>query len=184
MAAKPPAALPEGPPGRSASRSPAASTPDNRSEAERSFAQGVRAQQAHRLPEAILAYRRATQQDPSLFEAHYNLGLAATEARNLSLARAAYENALAIRPRSLDARYNLALVLKEANLLPDAVRELEKVLATYPNETRAHLALGNLYAQQLGQPAKARQHYVKVLEVEPRHPQAGPIRYWLAANPP
>jgi len=34
------------------------------------------------------------------------------------------------------------------------------------------------------QPVKARQHYLKVLEVEPRHPQAGAIRYWLAANPP
>jgi tetratricopeptide (TPR) repeat protein len=130
------------------------------------------------------AYRLAARLDPSLFEAQYNLGLAATEAGNLSLALTAYENALAIQPTSLDARYNLALVLKQANYLTDAVNELERVLASYPNETRAHLALGNLYAQQFGQPAKARQHYRKVLEVEPRHPQAGAIRYWLAANPP
>jgi tetratricopeptide (TPR) repeat protein len=148
------------------------------------FAQGVRAQQAHRLTEAMRAYRAATLQDPSLFEAHYNLGLVATEAGNLSLALASYENALAIQPRSLDARYNFALVLKEANCLTDAVNELEKVLASYPNETRAHLALGNLYAQQFGQPAKARQHYLKVLELDPRHPQASPIRFWMAANPP
>jgi tetratricopeptide (TPR) repeat protein len=155
----------------------------NRSDAERAFAEGVQAYQARRLTEAITAYRLATRQDPSLFEAHYNLGLAATEAGNLSLALSAYENAMAIRPTSLDARYNFALVLKQADYLTDAALELERVLAKYPNEPRAHLALGNLYAQHFSQPAKARQHYLKVLELDPRHPQAGAIRYWLAANP-
>jgi hypothetical protein len=46
------------------------------------------------------------------------------------------------------------------------------------------LALGNLYAQQFHQLAKARQHYLKVLERDPHNPQAGTIRFWLAANPP
>ena len=126
----------------------------------------------------------AARDDPTLFEAQYNLGLAATEAGSLPLALTSYENALAIQPTSLDARYNFALVLKQANYLSDAVNELEKVLKAYPNETRAHLALANIYAQQLRQPAKARPHYLKVLEVEPQHPQAAAIRYWLAANPP
>jgi Flp pilus assembly protein TadD len=180
----PPSPMPNGPPGRYAYKSPPPPPPGNRDAAERSFAQGVQAYQAHRLPEAMHAYRLATREDPSLYEAHYNLGLVATEAGNLTLALTSYENALAIQPASLDARYNFALVLKQANYLADAVNELEKVLVNYPNETRANLALGNLYAQRFGQPAKARQHYLKVLEVEPRHPQAGAIRYWLAANPP
>jgi Flp pilus assembly protein TadD len=183
-AASAPAPAPQDTSGPYAYKSPPRPSPGNRSEAERSFAQGVKAQREHRLPEAIQAYRLAARLDPSLFEAQYNLGLTASEAGNLSLAMTAYENALAIQPTSLDARYNFALVLKQANYLTNAVNELERVLASYPNETRAHLALGNLYAQQLGQPAKARQHYRKVLEVEPRHPQAGAIRYWLAANPP
>jgi tetratricopeptide (TPR) repeat protein len=148
------------------------------------FAQGVQSQQARRLSEAIQSYRLATQADPSFFEAYYNLGLADTEAGHLSAALAAYENALAVQPRSLDARYNFALVLKQANYLVDAVIELERVVAMFPNETRAHLVLGNLYAQQFRQPAKARQHYLKVLEVEPQNPQGSAIRYWLAANPP
>jgi len=91
--------------------------------------------------------------------------------------------ALAARPESLDARYNFALVLKRANYLADAARELEKVVAAYPNETRANLALGNLYSQQLHQEARARQHYLKVLDTDPTHPQASAIRYWLIANP-
>ena len=73
-------------------------------------------------------------------------------------------------------------MLKQANYSVDAVNELERIVTAFPNETRAHLALGNLYAQQLRQPAKARQHYLRVLEVEPRHPQATVIRYWLAEH--
>jgi Flp pilus assembly protein TadD len=175
---------PQGPPGRYAYQSPAQPAPGNRPEAELSFAQAEHAYQAHRLPEAIQAYRLAVRQDPSFFKAHYNLGLVAVEAGNLSLALTSYEEALAIEPTSLDARYNFALVLRQANYLTDAVNELEKMLASDPNETRAHLALANIFAQQLRQPAKARQHYLKVLELEPQHPSAGAIRQWLAANPP
>jgi tetratricopeptide (TPR) repeat protein len=170
---------PQGPPGRYAYRSPPALSAGNREEAERSFEQGVQAYKSHRLPEAMRAYRLAAREDPSLFVAHYNLGLVATEAGNLRQALTSYENALAIEPKSLDARYNFALVLKQANFLTDAALELEKVLATYPNDARANLALGNLYAQQLGQPAKARPHYLKVLEVDPKNAQASAIGYWL-----
>jgi tetratricopeptide (TPR) repeat protein len=154
----------------------------NRTEAERAFAQGVQSHSSHGLREAIQAYRRATQLDPSYFDAYYNLGLACTELGSLGMALSAYETALKLRPDSLDGRYNFALVLKQANYPLDAATELEKILVKYPNESRAHLALGNLFAQQLRQPAQARQHYLKVLESDPRNPQAGAIRYWLSEH--
>ena len=171
------------PPGRYAYLNPAAPVAGNRAEAERFFAQGLDATQRRSWNEAVRAYTRACQQDPSLFEARYNLGLVATDAGNLPLALESYEVALVLRPTSLDARYNFALVLKQANYPTDAVLELEKVVARYPNETRAHLALANLYAQQFDQATKARPHYVKVLELEPQHPQSGAIRLWLSSNP-
>ena len=183
-AAAPAPSSPKGPPRRYAYQSPAQPAPGNRPEAELSFAQAEHAYQAHRLPEAIQAYRLAVRQDPTFFKAHYNLGRVAAEAGDLSLALTSYEEALAIEPSSLDARYNFALVLRQANYLTDAVNELEKMLAADPNETRAHLALANIFAQQLRQPAKARQHYLKALELEPQHPQAAAIRLWLATNPP
>ena len=136
-----------------------------------------------RLPQAIQAYRRAAQLDPGFYDAHYNLGLAAAQNGNLPLALAAYETALAVEHESLDARYNFGLVLKQAGYVLDAVAEFEKILAKYPNEGRTHLALGNLYAQQLQEPAKARQHYMMVLAVAPQSPQAGAIRYWLTDHP-
>jgi tetratricopeptide (TPR) repeat protein len=165
---------------RYAYKSPAKPVPGNHAEAQRAFDQGLQAQRARRLSEAITDYQRAIQLDPSYYDAHYNLGLAASDARKLQTALTAYEYALALRPESLDARYSFALLLKQANYPVDAANELEKILAAHPNESRAHLALGNLYAQQLHQPAKARQHYSRVLEIDPNSPQASAIRYWLA----
>ncbi len=155
----------------------------NRSEATRAFNLGVQAQRANKLTDAMNAYRQATQLDSAYFEAYYNLGLTAYAARSYRLALAAWENALALRPDSVDARYNFALVLKAANHPADAAVELEKILADHPNEVRAHLALGNLYAEQLNDPARARVHYTKLLALAPSHPQAAAIRYWIVANP-
>jgi tetratricopeptide (TPR) repeat protein len=155
----------------------------DRSSAETVFAQGVQLQQARRLSDAVQAYRRAAQLDPSFYNAHYNLGLAASENGNSTLALSAYQTALAIDPQSLDARYNFGLVLKQTGYVLDAVTQFDKILEQYPNEPRAHLALGNIYAQQLQDPATAREHYKAVLASAPQSPQAGAIRYWLSDHP-
>ena len=71
----------------------------------------------------------------------------------------------------MDARYNFALTLKAAGYVTDAVNELNKILASNPDEARIHLALGNIYAQQMYDPVDARQHYLKVLQLDPRNPR-------------
>ena len=164
-------------------RSPEKPLPGDRDLAQRAFSQGVQDQRARRFPEAIQDYRRAAQLDPSYYDAHYNLGLAASQNGSLALALAAYETALAIEPDSLDARYNFGLVLKQSGYVLDAVAEFDRILAKYPNDARTHLALGNVYAQQLADPAKAREQYLVVLTVAPQSPQASAIRYWLNDHP-
>ncbi len=134
--------------------------------------------------DVLQSYRQAAELDPGWFEAQYNYGVVAYRLRNYNQSLAAYEMALAIQPDSVDARYNFALALKAAGYVTDAVNELEKIVAANPNEVRAHLALGNLYAQQLHDPVRARRHYLKVLEVNPGNPQAADIQYWLSSNPP
>ena len=129
------------------------------------------------------AYRQATQADPSYFEAYYNLGRGGLRRQGFSGGAVGLRKRAGDQPDSASARYNFALVLRDSGYLLDAAAELEKVVVANPNEARAHLALGNLYALRLRQPAQARQHYLKVLEIEPRHPQATAIRYWLVANP-
>jgi len=135
-------------------------------------------------PDALQSYRQATELDPAWFEAQYNYGVIAFHLRNYNQSLAAYEMALAIQPDSVDARYNFALALKAAGYVTDAVNELNKILAANPDEVRTHLALGNIYAQQLHDPALARQHYSKVLALDPRNPRAPDIQFWLSSNPP
>jgi tetratricopeptide (TPR) repeat protein len=163
--------------------SPPPPKPGRRGDAERLLAQGVQAQEQNRLSEAIDAYLRAVKADPAWFDAHYNLGVAAFEAGDLPQCLSAYEHALAINPLSVKARFNFAVALQKANYPADAASELERLLAVSPGEARAHFALANLYAQQLGDPAKGREHYQRLLELEPQHPQATAVRYWLEANP-
>ena len=155
----------------------------NREEADKFFAAGLKAHQAGKLTSAVTEYLAATQADPSYFEAYYNLGLAAYDLDHLVRSLSAYETALSIKPTDVNARYNFALALRKAGHNRDAAAELETLLSDQPAEARAHLALGNLYAQQLAQPKKAREHYLKVLSLDPRTSQAADIRYWLSAHP-
>jgi tetratricopeptide (TPR) repeat protein len=164
-------------------RSPGKPAPGNRNAALQPFSSGLQFQSAKRYNQAIEAYEKALEQDPAFFEAHYNVGLCYAALGKYEKSLGPYETALAIIPDYLEARLYFGLALQHASYVPDAVDELEKVISQYPNETRAHLALANIYAQQLKQPDLARLHYRKVLEVEPQHAQASAIRYWLSANP-
>jgi len=156
----------------------------DRAAAEKVFAVAWQAHQAGRLEDAIKSYREATRLDPAYFDAHFNLGIATSAAGDVGAAMAAYETALAIRPDAVDARYNFAVLLKRAGYPVDCALELEKILGSRPDDPRAHLLLGNLYAQSFGQPARARAHYETVLKVDPKNPQAPMIRYWLASQRP
>ena len=181
-----PVPVPESPAaadGRYVYQSPAVPEARDRLSAERALIAGQQAQNLGRSSEAIQAYRRAGQLDGSYFEAYYRLGLTAFEARSFRLALLAWETALVLRPDSADARYNFALTLKASNYPNDAANELEKLLALHPDEARGHLTLGNLYAEQLRDVPRARRHYGRVLQLDPRNPQAQAIRYWLVANP-
>jgi tetratricopeptide (TPR) repeat protein len=153
-----------------------------RKEAEKFYSEGVKLHKAGSLRDAVANYQKAIQWDPSYFEACYNLGLAAYERGQMKQSLAAYEYALVLNPESVDARYNFALALKQAGYPMDAAEELLKVVRLRPNEARAHYSLGNLYANQLKQMTDARDHYQKALELNPSHPQASEIRFWLAHN--
>jgi tetratricopeptide (TPR) repeat protein len=164
--------------------SPRKSQAGDRRTASGAFTRAREFEQNSRWLDVLQSYRQAAELDPSWFEAQYNYGVVAYRLRNYNQSLAAYEMALAIQPDSVDARYNFALALKAAGYVTDAVNELEKIVASNPNEVRAHLALGNLYAQQLHDPVRARRHYLKVLAVNPANPQAGDIQFWLSSNPP
>jgi Flp pilus assembly protein TadD len=155
----------------------------DRAAAERALQQALAAQRAGRTAEASAALATALTTDPGYFEAQYNAALLAFQSGETAKALTGWETALALQPDSIVARYSFALTLKQGGHAIDAAQELEKIIDAQPNDARAHLALGNLYAQQLLDTDQARAHYKKYLELEPRNPQAAAIRFWLAANP-
>jgi len=140
-------------------------------------------EQEEKWPDALQWYQQAAAFDPAWFEAQYNTGVLAHGLRNYALALPHYELALAIQPDSVDARYNFALALWAAGYAPDAADQLKKILAAKSGEARAHLALANICAQSLHDTAQARQHYQKVLELDPSNAQSSDIRRWLVSNP-
>lgn len=158
---------------------PAAPQPGNRAEAERLVAEGVAVHKAGRLAEALALYTRATQADPAHFPARFNLAVAAFEAGDWPRALTAYETALALAPDDANARYGFALALERAGYPLDAAAELEKILDRDPRHVEAHLALANLCATTFEDRPRAREHYLKVLQLQPNHPQASQIKRWL-----
>ena len=163
--------------------SPARPVAGDRANAERATKDAQKAQRAGNTNQALLVYHLAIDSDPSYFDAQYYAALLAFQSGDVKRALEGWETALALEPASINARYSLALALKQANYPHDAANELERIIEAKPEEARAHLALGNIYAQQLNERAKARAHYAKFLELEPRSSQAPTIRFWLAANP-
>jgi tetratricopeptide (TPR) repeat protein len=164
--------------------SPPAPKAGDRKAATRAFDDAQKFEKKPDLTQAMTSYRKAAELDPAWFEAQYNYAVLAYQLRDFNHSLPASEMALALQPDSADARYNFALALKSAGYATDAVNELNKIVAANPDEARAQLALGNLYAEQMRDPARARQHYLKWLELDPQNPQATNIRFWLSANPP
>ena len=155
----------------------------DRTAANGAFTKARLLEQDEKWPDALQWYQQSASLDPSWFEAQYNTGVLAHRLRNYALALPRYEMALAVSPDSADARYNFALALKAAGYVPDAAEQLKIMLAANEKEVRAHLALANICAQPMRDPAQARTHYRKVLELDANNAQAADIREWLNANP-
>ena len=155
----------------------------DRKAATQAFAAAQTSESNRDLTAGMNSYQKAAELDPAWFEAQYNYAVLAYRLRDFNHSLAASEMALAIQPDDTDARYNFALALKAAGYATDAVNELKKIVAANPDEARAQLALGNLYAEQLRDPARAREHYLKWLALDPHNPQATNIRFWLSDNP-
>ena len=157
--------------------------PGNRGQARTFIIRGVREQKRKQYVDAISEYRTALQWDPASFDAYYNLGVSAFQAGMTSTSLEAFERSLVIEPSSVKARYNFALALRKAGYPVDAAAELKAIEQHEPDDVRVQLALGNLYTQALLKDDLARQHYAKVLELEPTHPQSTAIRYWMELHP-
>jgi tetratricopeptide (TPR) repeat protein len=158
--------------------------PGDRARAKQLLAEAVRARQARYFTQSIRAYQDAIAADPTFYEASFELGLAAIEDRDYPTALEALHRALALQGDSAEARYAFAWTLQKRGYLEDAVHELDKLLGQHPENVRAHLLLGNLYADKLRQPKLAREQFTQALQLDPANAQAANIRAWLQQQKP
>ena len=150
--------------------------------AKRYFDDGAAAQKSKEWPRAKAAYIEAAKADPAWFDARFELGQAAFYTGDTDLALQAFEHALAIDPNDGPARFNFAMSLTQGNYYADAANEFETFLQLNPDNAQAHFEAGKLYAERLNDVARANVHYKRVIGLQPGHPQAVGIRYWLIRN--
>jgi len=146
------------------------------------FDDGATAQKTEEWQRAKAAYIEATKADPAWFNARFELGQAAFYTGETDLALQSFEHALAIDPNDGPARFNFAMSLAQGNYYADAASEFETYLQFDPDNAQAHFEAGKLYAEKLNDVARASVHYKRVIGLQPGHPQAVTIRYWLIRN--
>jgi len=158
--------------------------PDNgdRQVAQAYFDDGATAQKTEEWQRAKAAYIEATKADPAWFDARFELGQAAFYTGDTNLALQSFEHALAIDPNDGPARFNFAMSLAQGNYYADAASEFETYLQFDPDNVQAHFEAGKLYAGKLNDVARASVHYKRMIGLQPGHPQAVTIRYWLIRN--
>ena len=143
---------------------------------------GSKAQKSKEWQRAKAAYLEAVKADPAWFEARFKLGQASYYTGETNLALQSFENALSIDPNDGPARFNFAMSLVQGNYFAEAANELETFLQFDPNNIQAHLEVGKLYAEKLRDIEKAAIHYKRAIGLNPEHPEAVNMRYWLIRN--
>ena len=162
--------------------SPALPNSGDRQVAKAYFDDGATAQKTEEWQRAKAAYIEATKADPAWFDARFELGQAAFYTGDTDLALQSFEHALAIDPNDGPARFNFAMSLVQGNYYADAASEFETYLQFDPDNVQAHFEAGKLYAGKLNDVARASVHYKRMIGLQPGHPQAVTIRYWLIRN--
>jgi len=129
---------------------------------------------AARFDSAVAGFQAATALDSSFALAHYRLGVAAMWNGRMGLLAPSVSRALALTDRLGERdRALLSAFADMARGAPDgAERQYREILDKYPDDLEARFQLANVlyyYNAPRGRPpSEAREHYDRVLEVDPK----------------
>ena len=131
--------------------------------------------------QAIAAYKKVIELDPTYQAAYANLGVVYYQQQQFDLAISQYEKALELKSDDTEVAYNLAvLYLRQGlqqtppnpELLDQAVTQLKQVQELTPNLAESYFSLGVAY-MNLNQKAEARQAFERFLSFDSvQDPQA------------
>lgn len=131
------------------------------------FGDALRHQQAGRLVEAELRYRKILVDHPGPYpDVYMNLGLALLHQGKLDEAATSYQKALDLRPNELEGLLNLGNILGDLGKPDEAIACYRKAIAFNPDFAAAHNSLG-VTLHGLGRLDEAIASYRRALEIKP-----------------
>ena len=115
---------------------------------------------------AIRHLRKAVQEQPEFFEAHYNLGVHYQALEQWENATRAYLRAIELHSNSARPNFNLGVIYHNQGKLDQAIERYRQALEYDPSFAEAYQALGEARFQQ-GRPHAAEQHLETATRLAP-----------------
>lgn len=135
------------------------------------FNDGVRYFNQKEYFQAIQAYQKVIDQDPSYVEAYNNIGITYQKMGEVEKAFEAYQKAIEINPNYEKGYHNLGTLLLLQNRYEEAEEAFHKAIRINANNIESHLNLGILYKKK-GAFEKAIESYQTTLAINPYHQEA------------
>lgn len=123
-----------------------------------------------RPEDAVREYRRATELDPQMAEAHLNLGLVLLD-RDAASAVPAFQRAAALLPKRARPHFLLGLALERCEQPVEAVAAYRRAVELDADDFEFHFALARTLLS-LGRFPEAEAEFRKALEIRPGMPAA------------
>jgi len=134
------------------------------------FARGIASEEDPATQnEAIAAYHKVLEIEPTHAAAHINLGTLHYNRQDFSLAEKHYRQAIAADPRYALAYFDLGNVLDETGRVAEAIQVYKTALQFAPTYADAHYNLALAY-EKLRQPRKALQHWQSYIKLDTSGP--------------
>ncbi len=115
--------------------------------------------------EAVSAFRKALDIDPSVGELHFNVGILLTSLSRIDEAITSYKKAVNLKPNLTDAHYNLGAALQSQDKFDQAASSYQKAIALEPGFFEALVNLG-VVLQEQGKLAEAIEVYRRALTIQ------------------
>ena len=116
--------------------------------------------------DAMRAYERCVELDPTFADAHCNLGAVLYNAGKRESARRCFERCLEIDCRHVEAHFNLANLLEEDGCDEMAMSHYRAALRSDPFYAELHVNMALLY-ERLSAPSQSREHWRRYLQLDP-----------------
>jgi len=125
--------------------------------------------------------REALKLNPYLTDARNSLGAVQMKTGRTGEALASFEEALKDRTYASPEKilYNLGTLHLEAKRYPEALDAFRRAISANANYAKGYYGLGLIYAET-GKAEEARTNFRKVIALEPKSPEAGKAREYLA----